>query len=219
MFIPKHAPLSILLAFLLGSCAGPVSHEPKNLSAVKSEVSYYVTNKQYDADLASVAASANAWLTSRARSGISKPAIVFDIDETTLSNLDHMQAADWGYQPEAWSKWVMIGKAPAIQPVRGVYQTARANNVTVFFITGRRASEKEATARNLRMQGMGDFEALLVRADDSKMAVGSFKAEERRKITEQGYTIVANIGDQQSDLDGGYAERTFKLPNPFYLIP
>ncbi len=103
--------------------------------------------------------------------------------------------------------------------MRGVYQTARANNVTVFFITGRRASEKEATAHNLRTQGMGGFEALLVRADDSKMAVGPFKAGERKKIMEQGYTIVANIGDQQSDLDGGYAERTFKLPNPFYLIP
>lgn len=29
----------------------------------------------------------------------------------------------------------------------------------------------------------------------------------------------ANLGDQQSDLDGGYSERNYKLPNPFYLIP
>ena len=28
-----------------------------------------------------------------------------------------------------------------------------------------------------------------------------------------------NVGDQASDLDGGYAERTFKLPNPFYFVP
>jgi hypothetical protein len=27
------------------------------------------------------------------------------------------------------------------------------------------------------------------------------------------------MGDQLSDLEGGYAERTFKLPNPFYWIP
>jgi len=33
---------------------------------------------------------------------------------------------------------------------------------------------------------------------------------------DQGYAIVVNIGDQMSDLDGGFAERTFKLPNPFY---
>jgi len=214
-----HLPLSVVLAVLLGSCAAPVSREPKNLSTLKSEVKEYVVTKQYDADLATVAASANDWVAARARSGAAKPAIVFDIDETTLSNLDHMQQFDWGYQPEAWSKWVMTSKAPAIPPLREVYQTAQANNVTVFFITGRRQSEKEATARNLRTQGMGDFEALLVRSDESKVPVGPFKAAERKKITEQGYTIIANIGDQQSDLDGGYAERTFKLPNPFYLIP
>jgi hypothetical protein len=32
-------------------------------------------------------------------------------------------------------------------------------------------------------------------------------------------TIVANMGDQPSDLEGGFAERTFLLPNPFYRIP
>jgi hypothetical protein len=29
---------------------------------------------------------------------------------------------------------------------------------------------------------------------------------------------VVNLGDQESDLDGGHAERAFKLPNPFYFI-
>jgi len=29
--------------------------------------------------------------------------------------------------------------------------------------------------------------------------------------------IIANIGDQESDLAGGFAEKTFKLPNPFYI--
>ena len=113
----------------------------------------------------------------------------------------------------------MTGKAPAISAVREVYQTAKANHVTVFFITGRRESEKAATARNLRQQGMGDYQAIYVRSDTSKTPVGLFKTTERKRITDQGYTIIANIGDQQSDLNGGYAERTFKLPNPFYLIP
>jgi hypothetical protein len=34
-----------------------------------------------------------------------------------------------------------------------------------------------------------------------------------------GYTIIANMGDQFSDLEGGFSERTYKLPNPFYYIP
>jgi len=46
-----------------------------------------------------------------------------------------------------------------------------------------------------------------------------FKAPERRKIAEQGYAIILNVGDQESDFKGGYAERTFKLPNPVYYLP
>ena len=34
-----------------------------------------------------------------------------------------------------------------------------------------------------------------------------------------GTTIVANFGDQFSDLIGGYADRTVKLPNPTYYLP
>ena len=31
--------------------------------------------------------------------------------------------------------------------------------------------------------------------------------------------ILLTMGDQLSDLNGGYAERTFKLPNPVYYLP
>ena len=39
------------------------------------------------------------------------------------------------------------------------------------------------------------------------------------EIAEQGYTVILSMGDQLSDLEGGYAERTFKLPNPVYYLP
>jgi HAD superfamily, subfamily IIIB (Acid phosphatase) len=45
-----------------------------------------------------------------------------------------------------------------------------------------------------------------------------FKARQRRSLARRGFTIVANVGDQRSDLDGGWAQRTFKLPNPMYVI-
>jgi putative acid phosphatase of HAD superfamily subfamily IIIB len=45
-----------------------------------------------------------------------------------------------------------------------------------------------------------------------------FKSGERAKIASAGYTIIATIGDQQSDIDGGSAECGFKLPNPFYFV-
>ena len=41
----------------------------------------------------------------------------------------------------------------------------------------------------------------------------------RAHIESLGYEIVANFGDQFSDLKGGFADKTFKMPNPNYFLP
>ncbi len=46
-----------------------------------------------------------------------------------------------------------------------------------------------------------------------------YKAGTRAYIESQGYDIVADFGDQYSDLNGGYTDRTFKMPNPNYYLP
>lgn len=45
-----------------------------------------------------------------------------------------------------------------------------------------------------------------------------YKSGTRKHIESLGYDIVADFGDQYSDLDGGYADKTFKLPNPTYFV-
>jgi hypothetical protein len=46
-----------------------------------------------------------------------------------------------------------------------------------------------------------------------------YKAATRAHIESLGYDIVASFGDQYSDFSGGYADRTFKMPNPNYFLP
>jgi predicted secreted acid phosphatase len=46
-----------------------------------------------------------------------------------------------------------------------------------------------------------------------------YKSGTRAYIESQGYRIVADIGDQFSDLLGGHTDRTFKMPNPNYYLP
>ncbi len=46
-----------------------------------------------------------------------------------------------------------------------------------------------------------------------------YKSGTRAYIESQGYDIVADFGDQFSDLLGGYADKTFKMPNPNYYLP
>jgi predicted secreted acid phosphatase len=46
-----------------------------------------------------------------------------------------------------------------------------------------------------------------------------YKSGTRAYIESQGYRIVADFGDQFSDLKGGHADKLFKMPNPNYYLP
>ncbi|MGE5273756.1 MAG: HAD family acid phosphatase [Verrucomicrobiota bacterium] len=46
-----------------------------------------------------------------------------------------------------------------------------------------------------------------------------YKSGVRAHIEALGWDIVGNFGDQFSDLTGGFADKTFKLPNPSYFLP
>ncbi|HEY4249371.1 MAG TPA: HAD family acid phosphatase [Lacunisphaera sp.] len=209
-----------LAAFLSGSSV-PAA-EPTNLSLCKHELAAYVQRGEYARQIADVALVANNYLLKRTAEGAKpgeKLAIVFDIDETMLSSLSEIEANDYGYVPKVWDHWVEEGQAPAILPVQAIYNTALRKNIAIFIITGRKESDQPGTERNLRQVGYEKWTRIIYHTakTDPSLNNAGFKTEVRRKITEEGYTIIANIGDQASDLANGYAERGFKLPNPFYL--
>ncbi|WFU80756.1 HAD family acid phosphatase [Bradyrhizobium sp. CIAT3101] len=60
---------------------------------------------------------------------------------------------------------------------------------------------------------------LYVRDTASTGSASEFKTVARSDIENKGFSIIANVGDQWSDLVNGHAEMAFKLPNPFYFIP
>jgi predicted secreted acid phosphatase len=214
--------LGLALAFALGSVSAV---EPTNLSTAKQQVQHYVATGEYGKEVARVAAEANQYLIRRIPKGVPKSAkhsnklaVVFDIDETTLSNARHIQANDYGYIPKVWDAWVAEGQATAIYPVQAVYNTAVNAKVDVFFITGRTPDGAAATERNLRQVGYETWARIIYKPADFAESARAFKIDARRKLAAEGYLIILNIGDQNSDLAGGYAERIFKLPNPFYMV-
>jgi predicted secreted acid phosphatase len=118
--------------------------------------------------------------------------------------------------------WELSAKAAAIFPPLELFKVARAKGIAVFFITGRNGDDKTraATEQNLYAVGYEGWVELVMRPAGSHSAsAADYKAPERAKIAARGFTILANIGDQKSELDGGCAERTFRVPNPFYYIP
>ncbi len=206
------------------------SSEPANVGDAKIAATLYHDSGAYERDLASAAAPANAWLTQRAPSA-TRPAIVFDIDETALSNWEVIKADEFGRVipgpcahlpdgPCGWEAWDLRSQDKPIDATLQLYRHARSLNVPVFFITGRSESQRRATERNLRKVGYDSFQQLIMPANGAKYAsAADFKAPQRAAIEQAGYTIIANVGDQPSDLAGGHAEKTFLLPDPFYRIP
>jgi len=150
-----------------------------------------------------------------------KLALVLDIDETALSNWDEEMQDDFGYISKDWNDWVNKKEAPAIGGTLRLYKEAVALKVDVFFITGRSESQQDATAANLKSAGYDHWAGLALRgAHPKEQSVTEYKSEERKKIVDAGYRIILNVGDQMSDLNGNpQAERSVKLPNPFYFIP
>jgi predicted secreted acid phosphatase len=162
---------------------------------------------------------------------VQRPAVVFDIDDTLLTNWEVIKADDFGRVfkgpcrslpdgPCGWIAWDLLGRSPAIPQSLAMYRQARALGADVFLISGRDESQRAATERNLRAAGFDGYRRLILPARGAHYAsAADFKAPQRAAIEAAGYTIVANIGDQPSDLAGGHAERTLLMPNPFYRIP
>jgi len=199
-----------------------------NIYDAQRLVEQYIVSGRYEEDVTKVVASARAWLDQRSKTA-AKPAIVLDIDETSLSTWPAYRLNGWvritnggcdlQQGPCGLRAWQALAQSKAIAPTLALARHARELGVAVFFITGRPANLRQATERNLKDEGY-EWTGVILQPEGAQFASAvDFKAPERRKLTEQGYTIVLSMGDQQSDLTGGYAERTFKLPNPVYYLP
>ncbi|ONK66791.1 uncharacterized protein A4U43_C06F12000 [Asparagus officinalis] len=123
------------------------------------------------------------------------------------------------FNPKLFNEWVIKGVAPALPESLKLYYKLVSLGIKVVFLTGRGEDKRNATTVNLKKQGYHSWKKLLLKPTNSGTSAVSFKSSERRKLADEGYRIVGNIGDQWSDILGSpQGERTFKLPDPMYYI-
>jgi hypothetical protein len=143
---------------------------------------------------------------------------VFDIDDTALSTFDCMKGG--GFTDSQRTLCVLTGPHPAITQTRSLVALAQRLGVRVAFVTGRPAGLRTLTLQQLRSAGFGGaFQLVLRPDDDNRRSVVPFKSSARKALQRGGRHVVIDVGDQRSDLAGGFAQRTFKLPNPMYTLP
>lgn len=215
----------LIFAFLFPVPQATPAKEPENLHTLKQAVIFYHDSGEYDYDQEVVAERARDYLEARIAQhnrseGEEKMAVVFDIDETALSNYKHLIQLNFGMIPQLFLETIEESDDPAVQATLKLYQYAVKQGISIFFITGRAEKLRSVTEENLKSVGYAEWNTLFMKPNDyDEVSVIPYKSSMRKKIEEMGYTIVLNIGDQFSDLAGGYAERVFKLPNPYYFIP
>jgi predicted secreted acid phosphatase len=170
-----------------------------------------------------------------------KKAVVFDADDTTLWTYDMEDGAmKFNFDPVLQNTWVQDKLFPATPGMPAFVDAVAAKGYAIFGITGRGESQEPATLDNLSERGYSQFDAdnfytkfaspatqpaylhcdTGVAPDDpAKCTTVEYKAGTRKHIEDLGYDIALNVGDQFSDLQGGFADESLKLPNPTYYLP
>ncbi|HEY2878453.1 HAD family acid phosphatase [Nocardioides sp.] len=174
-------------------------------------------------------------------------AILFDIDDTTLNTYSYEIYSNFVYNPGTNAYFVNAGLAsifPAVPGMVALEKKAIAHGYSVFFLTGRPISQVQGTLDNLTDAGYTIDPTHVYLKDATAQTEPwlsscvvpaptptdpnatkficttiQYKSMTRQHIESLGYNIVANFGDQFSDLKGGFADTTYKIPNPMYFLP
>ena len=178
-----------------------------------------------------------------------KKAIVLDVDDTTLATWNYEIFSNWAFNPTTNATFVTEERFPAVPGMVQMVTQAANDGYAIFFLTGRPATQEGATLGNLTPSDNVGLNAgypapttlssgedgLFTKPDvidypdylqaacagdpGGKCTTIHYKSATRAHIESLGYDIVGNFGDQFSDLIGGFADKTFKLPNPNYFLP
>src|SRR5262245_54587926 len=137
--------IALACAVLAASAACAISSSSvPNLYDTQRLIEQYLDDGRYAQDVANVVADARAWLEERSKTA-TRPAIVLDIDETSLSNWPAYRVNGWARVttgvcdlqrgPCGLRAWQETGQSKAIAPTLALAQRARELGVAVFFIT------------------------------------------------------------------------------------
>src|SRR5689334_15268220 len=193
----------------------------------------------YAKDLARIDAAARKHIDQAARKAHhrgEKPAVVFDIDDTLLLSLDYEKRYNYTYNSATWAAYVNKADRPAVFGSPELVQYAEKKGVEVFYNSGLSEAQRSAAVANLKKIGADvnlDTDHMFLKDKANPPAYLSacatpgtwtcttvqYKGGTRKHIEDDlGYEIIANFGDQYSDLDGGFADQKYKLPNPTYFV-
>ena len=144
------------------------------------------------ADVDEAMEGSHDWLDQRVERGGRRLALNLDIDNTSIAS--HYDPGD------------------PVEPVLALARYARSKGVVLLFNTGRADTPelRASTLRQLDRNGYVVTELCMRRVGEATVPG---KERCRRQFVDEGYTLIANIGNNDTDFVGGDYERAFRLPS------
>lgn len=150
-----------------------------------------------------------------------KAMVVFDVDETLLNSYSYSIAQDppFTFNPTTWTAYVdECGYAPITQ-TRDIFRRVKGLGVSIALVSAGSRDTKAAMVECLNSQGIKGWDRYILRSDKtSHLSAGEYKARAREGLRRDGFTIVASIGDQVSDMSYGRLKQGFLMPNTMYYL-
>jgi hypothetical protein len=214
-----------------GDTADPTTIDPVTGAA---DLHTFSPTSAYAAEMGGIVASAEKYLKKPDRRGDypgrGRKAVLFDVDDTTLNTYSYEIFSNFVYNPTSNAAFVNGAVFPAVPHMVDLVKYATAKGYKIFYLTGRPGTQQAGTITNLANDGypavptsnlyLKDYTAdTWLSSCAPSCTTIQYKSLTRKHIESLGYRIVGNFGDQFSDLSGGFAAKTFKLPNPMYYLP
>lgn len=188
----------------------------KDVSYSKEYLARYYESGQFEFECQSVVDNAIEYLQSNGKTLSAKKTVIFDIEDTVLLSFKYCQSINFCKHcyDLNYDSWVCNANWPTIQPIKEFYDFLIINDYKIIFLSDRLEDKTDHTLQNLSALGYSQFEQLILKPSSMKdMPSYQYKSFMRRKLADQGYLIVACVGDQDGDFEDGSFGYKIKIPN------
>lgn len=150
------------------------------------------SKREWTTDVVAAMTGSHRYLDQRLQRGGARLAINFDIDNTTLAS--------------------HYDRGAPVDRVLRFARYARSHGVRLLFNTARLRGDGRMLRARRQLERAGYRVAGLCGRRSGEGLVQS-KVRCRRHFVDRGYTLIANVGNRDTDFKGGYYERAYRLPN------
>lgn len=209
----------------------PIAESTYNVGPYMApQIEDYYTGGEIQRDRADVALAAWRFVRdwTRARCGSStaevracKAMVVFDVDETLLNSYSYSVAQNpqFTFNSSTWDDYVASCGYSTIPQTRDLFARLKALGVHIALVSSGNRDTKPEMISCLNARGISGWDRYIMRGNAAPdVSAGEYKALARKDLERRGFTIVASIGDQVSDMSYGHLKRGFLVPNTMYYL-